>query len=456
MKKIKYNIRFFIDRKSNQVMCRVFWNHNLSHVELETGVFAQIEKWDQDRQRVKWNSFHLIRGKQISGAVINNRIEKTKRAIDFCFTFFTLQNVIPTTNELKNMFDDRLGRRAKNDIELHKISSPLKEHLAKFLFICGRQKNWNDIAKEKYIQAMMHFTSANPDVTVETISLETMYKLRDWYVRNNYRNRTINKQIVMLKSFLRWINRQDGYVIPADVLNFQTNFKVIRKTVSFLHYDELIAFSKYKFCNKRLEKARDQWCFMAFTSLRYSDLAALHVTDIIDGERISLFTEKTDELINIPLTENAKSILKKYNKRRTKDGLVFDVLSNQKLNDYIKEAAKEAGLDRIIVDTYYIGTKRLRETHRFYEIISCHAARRTFVSCSLAMGIPPEVVMKATGHRDYKTMKPYIATSDETQAREMSKWNQQQYRSQILTLLDKAGEEELKEILASCRGIVKS
>jgi len=39
------------------------------------------------------------------------------------------------------------------------------------------------------------------------------------------------------------------------------------------------------------------------------------------------------------------------------------------------------------------------------------------------MGIPPEVVMKATGHHDYKTMKPYIATSDETQVREMSKWN---------------------------------
>ena len=105
-------------------------------------------------------------------------------------------------------------------------------------------------------------------------------------------------------------------------------------------------------------------------------------------------------------------------------------------------------------DIYDVGAKRLRETHRFYEIISCHTARRTFVSCSLAMGIPPEVVMKATGHRDYKTMKPYIATSDETQAREMSKWNQQQYRSQILTLLDKANETELKEILASCKGIV--
>lgn len=455
MKKIKYNIRFFIDKNNNQVMCRVYWNHNLSHIELETGVFAQVEQWDQDKQRVKWKSVHIIGGKQISGAVINNRIEKTKRAIDFCFSFFTLQNIIPTTSELKNMIDDRPRGRIKDIIERNKISSPLKELLDRFLFICGRQKNWNDIAKEKYTQAFMHLTSADPNVSVDSISLDTMYKLRDWYIQKGYRNRTVNRQITMLKSFLKWINQQDGYTIPANVLNFQPNLKVLGRTVTFLNYDELIAFSKYKFHNKRLDKARDQWCFMAFTSLRYSDLAALHVTDIVNGEKISLFTEKTDELITVPLIDEAKAILKKYNKRRTKDGLVFDVLSNQKLNDYIKEAAKEAGLDRVIVDTYYIGTKRLRETHRFYEIISCHAARRTFVSCSLAMGIPPEVVMKATGHRDYKTMKPYIATSDETQAREMSKWNQQQYRSQILTLLDRANDAELKEILASCRGIVK-
>lgn len=452
MKKIKYNIRFFIDRRSNQVMCRVRWNHSLSQVGLVTGVLAQPEKWDQDQQSAKRNSVHIIRGKQFSASDINDRIKEYREAVESCFIFFDLQNKIPTTNELKNMVNERLGRK-KMVIARQKLS--LRKLYEEFISTRGRQRNWNQIAIEKYHQAFMHLTSANPKVSVESISLDAMYKLREWYIKKGYTNRTVNKQIVMLKSFLRWINLQDGYTIPADVLNFQTNLKVLARTVTFLNYDELIAFSQYKFCNKRLEKARDQWCFMAFTSLRYSDLAALHVTDIIDGERISLFTEKTDELITVPLIDDAKAILKKYNKRRIKDGLVFDVISNQKLNDYIKEAAKEAGLDRIVVDTYYVGTKRFRKTHRFYEIISCHTARRTFVSCSLAMGIPPEVVMKATGHRDYKTMKPYIATSDETQAREMSKWNQQQYRSQILTLLDRAGEEELKEILESCREIVK-
>jgi integrase len=420
-----------------------------------TGVYAQIEKWDPDQQKAKKGSIHEVIGIKCPASVINARIAEYQEAIETCFTSCSLRNEMPLSKDLKEMVNEELCHIEEEKEAVKPKSKTLEDLFEEFLFTCGRQKNWNDIAKEKYEQAMMHLTTSNPGITIRSITIDTMYKLRDWYIDNDYKNRTINKQIVMLKSFLRWINQQEGYSIPADVLNFRTNLKVISKTVTFLHYDELIAFSQFKFCNKRLEKARDLWCFMAFTSLRYSDLAALHVTDIIDDEKISLYTEKTDELITVPLCENAKQILKKYKRHHKKDGLVFDVLSNQKLNDYIKEAAKEAGLNRIIVDTYYVGTKRLRETHRFYEIISCHDARRTFVSCSLAMGIPPEVVMKATGHHDYKTMKPYIATSDETQVREMSKWNQQQYRSQILTILDRANDNELLEILDECRRIVE-
>ena len=94
-----------------------------------------------------------------------------------------------------------------------------------------------------------------------------------------------------------------------------------------------------------------------------------------------------------------------------------------------------------------IGRERKSEQHKFYEIISCHDARRTFVSCSLAMGIPPQVVMKCTGHKGYNTMKPYIETATETQALEMEKWNRNQYRSQIITRLEEFKEDDLKLIL---------
>lgn len=55
--------------------------------------------------------------------------------------------------------------------------------------------------------------------------------------------------------------------------------------------------------------------------------------------------------------------------------------------------------------------------------MSTHIGRRTFVVVSIYLGIPETVIMKFTGHKDYETMKPYIAVIDEQKSREMSKFN---------------------------------
>ena len=160
-----------------------------------------------------------------------------------------------------------------------------------------------------------------------------------------------------------------------------------------------------------------------------------------------MFAKKTGEHLIIPLTEEAHRILTLYNIGKQEGDYVFDVQSPQKLNDAVKDAAREAGLGRIITEIYYIGIERKEEAHKFCEIISNHDARRTFVSCSLAMGIHAETVMKCTGHKSYNTMKPYIETATETQALEMEKWNKNQYRSQIINLLNTANEDSLKNWL---------
>ena len=167
---------------------------------------------------------------------------------------------------------------------------------------------------------------------------------------------------------------------------------------------------------------------------------------IHDG-KIEMFAKKTGEHLVIPLTEEAQQILTLYNIGKNANDYVFDVQSSQKLNDAVKEAAKQAGLDRIITEVYYIGTERMEESNKFCDIISCHDARRTFVSCSLAMRIPAETVMKCTGHKSYSTMKPYIDTAEETLALEMEKWNKNQYRSKIISMLDMHDEKFLIKIL---------
>ena len=115
------------------------------------------------------------------------------------------------------------------------------------------------------------------------------------------------------------------------------------------------------------------------------------------------------------------------------------------MNDYIKLAAKGAGLDREVINTYYIGTKRYDEVNKFYDIIGCHDGRRTFVCCSLAFGIPAAVVMSITGHKDYESMKPYIEIANDTKRYELDKWNGKEWKIGITELIDKFDEAKLKQ-----------
>ena len=106
-----------------------------------------------------------------------------------------------------------------------------------------------------------------------------------------------------------------------------------------------------------------------------------------------------------------------------------------------------AGLDRVIVETYFVDKERHEKVSKLWETLSCHDGRRTFVCCSLQLGITPTTVMKCTGHKSYNTMKPYIETATETAVLEMEKWNKNQYRSKIINLLDDADEEFLRILL---------
>ena len=62
--------------------------------------------------------------------------------------------------------------------------------------------------------------------------------------------------------------------------------------------------------------------------------------------------------------------------------------------------------------------------------------------------------MSCTGHADYESMKPYIEVADETQKIQMDKWNAHQYKSQIINLLDKTSETQLKDMLGYMNGMM--
>ena len=81
-----------------------------------------------------------------------------------------------------------------------------------------------------------------------------------------------------------------------------------------------------------------------------------------------------------------------------------------------RRPSQKFGIDTPISEVFYKGGARHEITTPKYALMSTHAGRRTFICKALSMNIPPEVVMKWTGHSDYKAMKPYIAVADKVKA----------------------------------------
>ena len=97
--------------------------------------------------------------------------------------------------------------------------------------------------------------------------------------------------------------------------------------------------------------------------------------------------------------------------------------TNQAMNRSIKDLCQLAGINELIRITTYKGNVRKDEVHPKWELVGTHTGRRTFIVHALSMGISPSVVMKWTGHSDYKAMKPYIDIVDSAKDEAMAKFD---------------------------------
>lgn len=174
--------------------------------------------------------------------------------------------------------------------------------------------------------------------------------------------------------------------------------KVKPREKEFLTPDELDRIAQKEFSITRLSHVRDIFVFCCYTGLSYADVRKLQNTDIakgIDG-RLWVLTsrEKTETSSNIPLLPQALEIVGRYADYPpcVAKGLVLPVLSNQKMNSYLKEIADLCGI-----------TKKL----------TFHMARHTFATTvTLANNVPIETVSKMLGHTNIKTTQHYAKLLD--------------------------------------------
>lgn len=218
-------------------------------------------------------------------------------------------------------------------------------------------------------------------------------------------NTTIAKALSTLKTFLNYA-RKHGYKVNDSYRDF--TIKKEKLEVIALDQDEFDTLIGLNLSDsKRLDKARDLFCFACATGLRYSDIAQLK-REHISKDAITLIVTKTKSELTIPLNSISASILDKY-KELSKP---LPTISNQNLNYAVKDLCKHAGIDTDIEIVRFHGKKRVVKTYQKHELIHFHTARKTFVTLSLEKGMSAEEVMTISGHEDYKSFSRYVKVTE--------------------------------------------
>lgn len=158
-----------------------------------------------------------------------------------------------------------------------------------------------------------------------------------------------------------------------------------------------------------LDKVRDLSLVGFYSGLRFSDFSSLQPKSI-DGNFIKIKQIKTGGRITIPIMSRLHPILNKY-----PNGL--PTISNQKFNDYIKEVGKLAGLteERKVNNTK--GNTKNSEISPLYSLITSHCCRRSYATNMFKAGVPPMLIMSATGHKTETSFLKYIRANNDDKAK---------------------------------------
>lgn len=245
-------------------------------------------------------------------------------------------------------------------------------------------------------------------MSFEAISLD-MYDNFKEYVFNT-RQHSFNYLATLtrrLKAFLNW-SQERGYYSGSIHKKFKSTEKPT--TIITLTLDEFNILYNYSFKSKSHDKARDIFCFGCLTGLRISDLVKLSRENLHDGMIVTHMKKvKKQHPQRIPILPKAQAILDKYQEQY----FLLPKMSDQKVNQYIKEAAREAGLTRPIKKLDYTkGTGREITTTMDNEL-HAHMTRKTFITLAFAAKLDMETIKEISGIRGERTLRHYLTISNE-------------------------------------------
>lgn len=225
----------------------------------------------------------------------------------------------------------------------------------------------------------------------------------DFYLRTVRRccHNTTTKYLLNFKKIIR-IALAKGWMKKDPFAQVHFHFEPVER--EFLEKQELKVLLNKEITITRLAQVRDIFCFCCLTGLAFMDVQQLKpehlVADIHGKIWIRKARQKTKNMCNIPLLDEAQKIINRYRDHPycQTHGVLLPVCSNQKMNSYLKELADICGIRKNL---------------------STHCARHTFATLTLASGATIDNVAKMLGHANVNMTRRYAKVLDSSIMRDM-------------------------------------
>lgn len=393
MKKNTFKVLFYLRGNhvnkdgTSAIMIRISIDGEIE--QLSSKLYVDPKVWDAKRGRANGRSAKILE--------LNGRLQDIEVLLKEHYYDIQRRHGYVTAEMVRNAYMG-ITQREESLLKLY------KQHLEDTKKLVGLSKADPTYRKyERMYRRVVEFMKKKyniTDIPLREIKYQFIVDL-EFFLRTEYKY-SQNTTYKCMKFFKQVINKAiRAGLITVDPFNGY-KISVQRVDRGFLSEDDLKKMMEKEFASKRLEQVRDIFVFACFTGLAYIDLANLSVDNIqkmFDG-RLWIVThrQKTNTKVTVPLLPPAIKILKKYEGKYL-DGQLLPIITNQKLNCYLKEIADICGIEKNL---------------------TFHLARHTFATTmTLGKGVPIESVSKMLGHTNIQTTQIYARITNEKISHDM-------------------------------------
>jgi integrase len=418
MGKVKFHLKN--PKSESETLIFLVYRFDNIYFKYYTGEYILPEYWDKEKQRP------ILSKKYPEGSDVDRQLTKYDFFLKDLVNESKRQNINITTEYLKVKLDEAFKIVDKGKAKGEKIT--LIKYINQYIQECESGKRltpngsrYKLLTIKGYKTLLFHLDGymsfSHRKLDFDDITLDFYDDFMLYFHKNKAATNTIGKHVKNIKVIMRVALEEK---LHSNSEFQRKKFKIVTEETDAIYLTEAEIQKIYKLNlsdNPKLEKVRDMFIVASRTALRFSDLVCLKENNFIHNNKgyfLRIHTQKTGEEVIVPLKREVVEIIHKYKFSLPR------MISNQKMNDYLKELGQKAELNSIETKVTTKGGMRVDENFKKWELLTTHTARRSAATNLYLAGFPTISIMKLTGHRTEKSFMKYIRMSSEDNAYKMA------------------------------------